>query len=120
MIVAVSEEEVVRLKALYMRALANNCKDIRLINGDELRTIEPHCQVSLGCGCVTMVICHLQGRMAIHSPHTGIVDWARVTRAYAEDFKQAGGVVHTGFEVGSYAHTHTHTHTLTRTHMHTR
>ena len=48
--------------------------------------------------------------MAIHSPHTGIVDWARVTRAYAEDFKQAGGVVHTGFEVDSHTHTHTHTH----------
>ncbi len=41
----------------------------------------------------------LQGRMAIHSPHTGIVDYGKVTRAYAEDFTAAGGHIHTNFEV---------------------
>ncbi len=83
MIVATDDDEVLRLRELYKRALSNGCKDIRLIGGDELRTLEPHCQ----------------GRMAIHSPHTGIVDYAKVTRAYAEDFTAAGGHVHTNYEV---------------------
>ena len=33
--------------------------------------------------------------MAIHSPNTGIVDYAEVTKSYADDFKQAGGKVFT-------------------------
>ena len=37
--------------------------------------------------------------MAIHSPNTGIVDYAQVTRSYAEDFKQTGGEVYTSSEV---------------------
>ena len=42
---AVNDDEVQRLRALYVRALSNNVEDIRLISGDELRTIEPHCRV---------------------------------------------------------------------------
>lgn len=49
---AVNDEEIVRLKALYVRALSNGCKDIRLINGQELRIIEPHCQVGHSLACV--------------------------------------------------------------------
>ena len=37
--------------------------------------------------------------MAIHSPNTGIVDYAEVTRSYADDFKQVGGRVFTRSEV---------------------
>ena len=37
--------------------------------------------------------------MAIHSPNTGIVDYTVLTRSYAEDFKEAGGHIYTGFEV---------------------
>ena len=40
--------------------------------------------------------------MAIHSPNTGIVDYAEVTKSYAEDFKQAGGKVFTSSEVNQY------------------
>ena len=40
-----------------------------------------------------------QGKVAIHSPSTGIVDWGRVTRAYGEDFKEMGGHVYTNFKV---------------------
>ncbi|XP_064402645.1 L-2-hydroxyglutarate dehydrogenase, mitochondrial-like [Halichondria panicea] len=82
-IVATDDDEVNRLRALYTRALVNGCKDIRLVNAEELKSIEPHCV----------------GKMAIHSPHTGIVDWSRVTRAYAEDFTKAGGRIHTSYEV---------------------
>ncbi len=51
----------------------------------------------VGVGVVTLLL--VQGKMAIHSPHTGIVDWARVTRAYAQDFSKAGGRIHTNYEV---------------------
>lgn len=40
-----------------------------------------------------------QGELAIHSPYTGIVDWAEVARAYAEDFQASGGEIHTNFKV---------------------
>lgn len=45
-IVAVENEEVPRLKNLYIRACANNCKDVKMITAEELRKIEPHCNVS--------------------------------------------------------------------------
>ncbi len=53
------DEEVVRLRALYTRALVNGCKDIRLINAEELKSIEPHCVVSecVGVWCVVSGWC---------------------------------------------------------------
>lgn len=45
-VVAVDEKEVPALETIYKRACINGCKDIRLISGDELRKIEPHCRVS--------------------------------------------------------------------------
>lgn len=86
-IVAVTEEEIPRLKNLYIRACANKCKGIKMIGAEELKKIEPHCN----------------GRMAIHSPNTGIVDWGRVARSYGEDFKLNGGKIFTGFEVNRFA-----------------
>jgi len=41
----------------------------------------------------------MQGKKAIYSPETGIVDWAKVARSYARDFETAGGRVFTGFQV---------------------
>lgn len=46
-IVAVDEEEVPQLKNLYIRACANRCKDIKMITAEELKQLEPHCNV---CG----------------------------------------------------------------------
>lgn len=40
-----------------------------------------------------------QGKLALHSPNTGIVDYAMLTRSYAEDFKDSGGHIYTGYEV---------------------
>jgi len=80
-IVAVEEEELPRLDDLYQRSLINQVKDVRLIEADEIASIEPHCR----------------GLRAIHSPHTGIVDWRRVALAYAEEFRQAGGHVFTNY-----------------------
>ena len=67
--------------------MQNNCPDIRLIEGKEIKDIEPYCQ----------------GIKAIHSPHTGIVDWALVTEYYAKDFKAAGGTIFTDFEVKNFS-----------------
>ena len=47
-------------------------------------------------GCV-------QGRLAIHSPNTGIVDYRSVALSFAEDFRQAGGTIVTGFELSHLA-----------------
>lgn len=48
---------------------------------------------------------YLQGLRAIHSPHTGIVDWAIVTKHYAIDFKQLGGEIIYNFKVNSFQET---------------
>jgi len=82
-VVAVEEEELGRLDDIHQRSLINQVKDVRMIDADEIVRIEPNCR----------------GLRAIHSPHTGIVDWRAVALAYAEDFKQAGGEVYAGFQV---------------------
>jgi len=46
-IVAVSNEEIPRLKQLYMRACANKCKDVKMITREELLKIEPYCTVRM-------------------------------------------------------------------------
>jgi L-2-hydroxyglutarate oxidase LhgO len=56
---------------------------LELIGPERLRELEPHCV----------------GVKAIWSPNTGIVDYARVTLAYAEDVRAGGGEVLPGFEV---------------------
>lgn len=86
LIVATSEDEVERLMNLYERGQKNLCPDLKLIEGKEIKEIEPYCE----------------GVKAIHSPHTGIVDWGLVTEYYAQDFKQAGGDVHLNFKVNLY------------------
>lgn len=83
LIVATSEDEVERLMDLYVRGQKNLCPDLKLIDGKEIKDFEPYCE----------------GVKAIHSPHTGIVDWGLVTEYYAQDFKQAGGDVHLNFKV---------------------
>lgn len=71
---------------LYERGLQNKVPDMRMIDGNEIKSIEPFCR----------------GIRAIHSPHTGIVDWALVTEYYAKDFTNAGGTIFTDFEVKKF------------------
>jgi 2-hydroxyglutarate dehydrogenase len=52
------------------------------VSGPELRAIEPH----------------VAGIAGLHSPATGVVDFAAVARAFAEDVLGAGAGVHTGCE----------------------
>ena len=74
-IVATDETEVPRLHELFARGKANGVKGLELIGRERLREIEPHAA----------------GVKAIWSPETGIIDYRRVSQAYATDFGELGG-----------------------------
>ncbi|XP_038141054.1 L-2-hydroxyglutarate dehydrogenase, mitochondrial [Cyprinodon tularosa] len=83
LIVALEQEEIPRLKALYERGLKNNVRDLSVVDAKGIREREPYCR----------------GIMALDSPYTGIVDWRMVALRYGKDFEEAGGAVVTEFEV---------------------
>ena len=82
-IVASNDSELPRLENLLQRGQANGVEGLELIGPERLREIEPHCT----------------GVKAIWSPNTGIVDFNRVNRAYAEDVQSSGGDVLPGYGV---------------------
>lgn len=45
LVVAVEEQELPRLAELHKRALLNNVPDLTLIDGRQIKEIEPNCQV---------------------------------------------------------------------------
>jgi 2-hydroxyglutarate dehydrogenase len=73
-IVARHEGELARLDELERRGQANRVPGLRRLTGAELREIEPHCR----------------GVAALHSPATGIVDFAEVARALARELEESG------------------------------
>ncbi|XP_019727988.1 L-2-hydroxyglutarate dehydrogenase, mitochondrial [Hippocampus comes] len=83
LIVALDQEEIPRLKALYERGLKNNVPGLSIVDAKGIREREPYCR----------------GVMALDSPNTGIVDWRQVALQYGKDFEEAGGKVVTQFEV---------------------
>ncbi|KAM4625611.1 L-2-hydroxyglutarate dehydrogenase, mitochondrial [Polymixia lowei] len=87
LIVAVEQEEIPRLKALYERGMQNNVRDLSIIDAKGIREREPYCR----------------GIMALDSPYTGIVDWRMVALTYGKDFEEAGGTVVTEYEVNDIA-----------------
>lgn len=76
-IVATEEAEIPRLEELYRRGIANGVPGVEMIGTERLREIEPHAN----------------GIKAIYSPQTGIVDYEKVTEAYAEEVREAGGTI---------------------------
>jgi L-2-hydroxyglutarate oxidase len=82
-IVARHEGELGRLDELERRGRANGVPGLRRLSPGELREIEPHCR----------------GVAALHSPATGIVDFAEVTRALAGELDGFGIPVVTGCAV---------------------
>jgi L-2-hydroxyglutarate oxidase LhgO len=82
-IVATDGSELPRLEELWRRGQANGVEGLELIGPERLREIEPYCV----------------GVRAIWSPNTGIVDFARVAAAYADDVRTAGGEIRTGHAV---------------------
>jgi (S)-2-hydroxyglutarate dehydrogenase len=76
-IVALDPSELPALDELERRGRANAVPELRRLSRDELRELEPAAA----------------GIAALHSPHTGIVDFAAVARAFAADLREAGGEV---------------------------
>jgi 2-hydroxyglutarate dehydrogenase len=83
LIIATHTGELGRLEELERRGHANGVSDLRRITAAEIEEIEPHAR----------------GLAGLHSPSTGVVDFAAVTHAYAEDVRAAGGAVACGCEV---------------------
>ncbi|HEX5273962.1 MAG TPA: L-2-hydroxyglutarate oxidase [Candidatus Rubrimentiphilum sp.] len=77
LIVALSEDELPRLNALWDRGIANGIEGLEMIDGSGIRKREPHCA---GIG-------------AIFSPVTGIVDYGAVASALAEDILAMRGEI---------------------------
>jgi (S)-2-hydroxyglutarate dehydrogenase len=76
-IVALTPDELPALDELERRGRANGVPGLRRVGREELRELEPEAA----------------GVAALHSPHTGVVDFGAVARAYAEDVRAAGGEV---------------------------
>lgn len=87
LIVATDEVEVGRLKELHDRGIKNQVQDLKLLKSEEeIKQYEPYCK----------------GLQALWSPHTGIVDWAVVTKHYGSDFQKSGGQIHLNYEVNGF------------------
>jgi L-2-hydroxyglutarate oxidase LhgO len=82
-VVAVREPDLLRLGELERRARENGVPGLRRVGPEELREIEPAAT----------------GLAALHSPQTGIVDFAAVAAAYARDVEAHGGEIRTGAAV---------------------
>ncbi len=80
LIVASEDGELARLDELERRGRENQVPGLRRVAGDQIAEIEPH----------------VRGVAALHSPETGVVDFARVAASYAGDVERAGGTVVTG------------------------
>jgi L-2-hydroxyglutarate oxidase len=83
LIVATDESELPRLDELERRGAENRVPGLRRVGAEGIAEIEPH----------------VRGLAALHSPATGVVDFAAVARALAEDVERAGGRVATSCEV---------------------
>ncbi len=83
LILAVEPGEIDRLNELEARGRENRVPGLRRVDPDEIRAREPHATAIDG----------------LLSPETGIVDFAGVVRALADQVRARGGVVATGLEV---------------------
>src|SRR5579862_1850269 len=82
-VVATEPDEVPRLHALFDRGRENGLRDLRILDPEELRQIEPHAA----------------GLAAIHVPEEGIADYPGVCEMLAAEIRKQGGEVITGAEV---------------------
>jgi L-2-hydroxyglutarate oxidase LhgO len=83
LVVATSPDEVPRLEQLHQRGTANGVPGLRMLQREEFREIEPHCE----------------GLAALQVPSTGIVDYTVVAQKYAELIGRAGGEIAHNAEV---------------------
>ncbi len=85
LILATEPGELPRLEELERRARANGVQGLRRLDAAGIQEREPHAR----------------GIAGLHVPGTGIVDFAAVARAYAQDALDAGAQIATGCEVRS-------------------
>jgi L-2-hydroxyglutarate oxidase LhgO len=90
LIVATEESELGRLDDLFERGRQNGVAGLEMLDAAGIAEREPYCN----------------GRKAIFSPATGIVDWALVSRSYANDAKADGVDFFLGHEVTQIAPRH--------------
>ena len=83
LVVAVRPEDLPRLGELERRARANGVPDVARLGPGEIASVEPAAT----------------GLAALHSPRTGMVDYAAVASAYADDVRAAGGDIWSGADV---------------------
>jgi L-2-hydroxyglutarate oxidase len=82
-IVATDPSELARLDELERRGQANQVAGLRRLDAEGIRELEPHAV----------------GIAGLHSPATGIADFAAVARAYAQDVLDSGAAVVTACAV---------------------
>jgi (S)-2-hydroxyglutarate dehydrogenase len=80
LVMAVRDADLPRLDELERRATENGVPGLRRVGAAEIREIEPEAT----------------GLAALHSPQTGIVDFAAVAAAYARDIEAHGGEIRLG------------------------
>jgi L-2-hydroxyglutarate oxidase LhgO len=83
LIVAVTEDEVPRMQALYERGNANGITGLKMLSRTEAREIEPN----------------VGGIAWLKVPTTGITDYVTVCQKYAELIAERGGTLKIGTEV---------------------
>jgi L-2-hydroxyglutarate oxidase len=81
-VVAGNESELNALDELYKRGIANGLKGIKKLGSEEIKNYEPHSK----------------GIAGLFVPQTGIVDYSKVTDAYAKLFLDGGGYLKTNCE----------------------
>jgi L-2-hydroxyglutarate oxidase LhgO len=86
-IVATAPAELPRLQTLYERGIANGVPGLSLLEGDQVKAIEPHAAAL----------------RAIHSPSTAIVDFTEVAAAMERQLRAAGVDILTGHRVTAVA-----------------
>lgn len=82
-VVATVADELPRLEELFRRGTANGVVGLEMIGPERLREIEPH----------------VTGLKALYVPTTGIVDFSRVARTYAQLVQERGGEIRTRHRV---------------------
>ncbi|MQF70309.1 L-2-hydroxyglutarate oxidase [SAR202 cluster bacterium AD-804-J14_MRT_500m] len=82
-ILATKEDEVPRLNELLRRGVENGVPGLEMIGPERLKELEPHAF----------------GIKALYAPKTAIVDFTKVAKAYAADFREQGGDILQGWKV---------------------
>jgi (S)-2-hydroxyglutarate dehydrogenase len=85
LVIAVDDAELGRLAELERRGRENGVPGLRRLDASEIREVEPYAS----------------GVAALHSPATGVVDFATVAASFARDVTGAGGTITTACGVRS-------------------